>query len=65
MDKAEAFRFFRLLANLDPVVAEAERLKFDGHIDYFLPSVPVACVREGVRVGNAEVEVLSLREPPS
>jgi hypothetical protein len=26
---------------------------------------PVACVREGVRVGSADVEVLSLREPPA
>ena len=63
--KGEAFQFFRLLANLDPEIAGAERLKFDGHVDYFLPSVPVACVREGVRVGDADVEVLSLREPPA
>jgi type IV secretion system protein TrbE len=65
MEKAEAFQFFRLLANLDPELAGAEQLKFDGHVDYFLPSAPVACVGEGIRIGDADVEVLSLREPPA
>lgn len=65
LDKREAFAFFRLLVNLDPAVTDAERLKYDSHFDYFLPSVPLACTDDGVRIGNTEVEVLSLREPPA
>jgi type IV secretion/conjugal transfer VirB4 family ATPase len=64
LDKQEAFAFFRLLTNLDPAIARSERLKHDSHIDYFLPSLPLACSPEGVSVGNAKLEILSLREPP-
>jgi type IV secretion system protein VirB4 len=63
--KAEAFAFFRLLANLDPEIASAERLKHDSHIDYSMTSLPAACTRDGLRIGEASVEVLSLKEPPS
>lgn len=65
LDKREGFAFFRLLVNLDPGVTAAERLKYDSHVDYFLPSVSLACTEEGIRIGGAEVEVLSLREPPA
>jgi hypothetical protein len=53
------------LANLDQDLATAERLKHDSHIDYYLSSVPVSCTKDGIRIGDAHVEVLSLREPPS
>jgi type IV secretion system protein TrbE len=65
LPKAEAFAFFRLLANLDPEIAASEGLKYDGHVDYQMASLPLACTREGIRVGGAQVEVLSLKEPPA
>lgn len=65
LPKPEAFTFFRLLANLDPEIAASERLKYDGHVDYHMASLPLACTREGIRVGGAQVEVLSLKEPPA
>jgi type IV secretion system protein VirB4 len=65
LPKTEAFAFFRLLANLDPEIAAAERLKYDGHVDYCMASLPLACTRDGIRVGDAQVEVLSLKEPPA
>lgn len=65
LPKGEAFSFFRLLANLDPNVASAERLKYDSHVDFFLPSVCLTCTNSGFRVGEAETEILALREPPA
>ena len=65
LSKREAFSFFRQLTNLDPEIALAERLKYDSHVDYFLPSLPLTCTEDGIRIGNAAVEVLSLREPPT
>lgn len=65
LDKNEAFSFLRLLVNLDPHIAAAESLKHDSHVDFFLPSVPVACTSEGIRIGASSVEVLSLKEPPA
>jgi type IV secretion system protein VirB4 len=65
LTKSKVFAFFRLLANLYPSIAAAEQLKYDSHIDYYMPSSPLACTREGIRVGEAQVEVLSLKEPPA
>jgi len=63
--KMDSFAFLRLLANLDPEVAAAGRLKYDRYIDYYLPSLPLACIDDGIRLGEAQVEVLSLKEPPA
>jgi len=65
LGKTEAFQFFRLLANLDQDLGAAERLKHDSHVDYYLSSVPLSCTSEGIRIGDAELQVLSLREPPA
>ena len=65
LSKREAFSFFRQLTNLDPEIAMAERLKHDSPVDYFLPSLPLTCTEDGIRIGNAAIEVLSLREPPT
>ncbi len=62
--KREAFAFFRLLTNLDPSIAAAEQLKYDRHIDYYMASSTLACTGEGMRIGQAQLEVLSLKEPP-
>ena len=64
LEKGGVFDFFRLLVNLDPEIAAAEQLRYDEHVDYFLPSVKIACTTEGLRIGQADVEVLCLREPP-
>ena len=64
LPKSEAFSFLRLLINLDPEIAAADQLKYDEHVDRFLPSVKVACTTDGLLIGSANVEVLSLREPP-
>ena len=64
LKKSEAFAFFRLLTNVDPHVAGAERLKYDSHVDYYMPSLPLACTGQGIRIGEAQLEVLSLKEPP-
>jgi type IV secretion/conjugal transfer VirB4 family ATPase len=65
LPKTDAFQLFRLLGNLDPEIAAAERLKYDGHVDYFIPSLPLACTSDGIRLGEAQLEVLSIKEPPS
>jgi type IV secretion system protein VirB4 len=65
LPKGEAFAFLRLLANLDPQLADAARLKYDDRVDYFLPNVQLACTNAGLQLGDAELEVLSMREPPS
>jgi type IV secretion system protein VirB4 len=62
--KAEAFQFFRLLGNLDQGIAGAERLKHDNHVDYYIPSFSLACTSDGIRLGDAQLDVLSLKEPP-
>ncbi|MGI9070436.1 MAG: VirB4 family type IV secretion system protein [Bryobacteraceae bacterium] len=64
LEKREAFAFFRLLTNLDPEIASAERLKYDSHLDYYMTSLPLACTQDGIRIGKAQLEVLSLKEPP-
>jgi len=64
LDKQETFAFFRLLVNLDPEISGAEGLKHDCHVDYYLASSPLSCTRNGLSVGAAQLQVLSLREPP-
>jgi type IV secretion system protein VirB4 len=64
LDKADAFQFFRLLGNLDQDLAGAERLKYDSHVDHYVSTVPLACTIDGIRLGDAKLEVLSLRQPP-
>ena len=63
--KQEAFQFFRLLCNLDPEIARSEKLKRDSHVDYYLASSPLTCSEDGIQLGSADVEVLSLKEPPA
>jgi type IV secretion/conjugal transfer VirB4 family ATPase len=65
LNKHDAFAFFRLLANLDPQVAESEKLKHDSHVDFYMASQTVACASEGLAIGRVPVEVLSMKEPPS
>jgi type IV secretion system protein TrbE len=63
--KHEAFRFFRQLLNYAPHVASGASLKYDTHLDYFVADSTVECHRDHLRVDDARVKVLSLKEPPS
>lgn len=64
LSKQEAFGLFRLLANLDQPLAEAENLKYDNYLDHRVGSAMVACSWDGISVDLKHVEVLTLREPP-
>ena len=65
LSKADAFRFFRYLLNIDPDVASRARLSYDTHLDYFVADSAVECERAHLVVGHRLVKVLSAKEPPS
>ena len=65
LPKAEAFRFFRRLVNYAPAVVDAARLTHDTHLDYFVSDSTVECHRDHLLVGDRQVRVLSMKEPPS
>jgi type IV secretion system protein VirB4 len=65
LPKAEAFRFFRRLANCDRATADHAPLTHDTHLDYFVADSPVECHRDHLLVGRHAVKVLSLKEPPA
>jgi hypothetical protein len=52
-----------LTAGSPGTIAKVEYLKFDGHVDYYMPSLLLACTRDGLRLGEARVEVLSPTSP--
>ncbi len=64
LEKAAAFAFLRRLVNLDPVVADNVRLKYDRHTDYFMADSPLACHPGHLRMGENFVKVLTLKEAP-
>ena len=63
--KAEAFRFFRQLVNLDPATAAAGTLTYDTHLDYFVADSAIECHRDHLVIGDRLVKVLSMKEPPT
>jgi type IV secretion system protein VirB4 len=65
LHKEEAFGLFRILLNLDPARAASARLSHDVHLDYFVADCGVDCHRDRLVVGNRQVKVLSMKEPPS
>ena len=65
LPKADAFQFFRVLANLDRDTARMQTLRHDSHVDFYMTSSATAPHRDGLRIGHQNVEVLSLRELPS
>jgi type IV secretion system protein VirB4 len=65
LPKADAFRFFRGLVNYSPAVVDAARLTHDTHLDYYVSDSTVECHRDHLLVGDREVRVLSMKEPPS
>ena len=65
LHKAEAFGFFRNLLNLDPARVAAAKLSHDVHLDYFVADCGVDCHRDRLVIGNRQVKVLSMKEPPA
>ena len=65
LQKAELFRFLRLLLNYEPAVVDASALSHDVHVDYFAADSPVDCDRDNLTVGHRAVKVLSMKEPPN
>jgi hypothetical protein len=64
LEKAEAFRFLRLLASLDPEIAAAEVLHYDNHLDQHLTANMLTIEPLGVRNHRTRPEVLTLRKLP-
>jgi type IV secretion/conjugal transfer VirB4 family ATPase len=65
LGKADAFRFFRKLVNIDGAAAGAANLSYDTHLDYFVGDSAIECHRDHLVVGDQLVKVLSMKEPPS
>src|SRR5262249_1561039 len=63
--KQDAFRFFRQLVNYDHRTAATTRLKYDTHLDYFVGDSAIDCHRDHLVVGDQQVKVLSMKEPPA
>ena len=63
--KADAFRFFRRLVNVDGATAAAASLSHDAHLDYFVGDSAIECHRDHLMIGDQLVKVLSMKEPPS
>jgi type IV secretion system protein VirB4 len=65
VSKRRAFQFFRRLANYDPEKAEAVRLREDTFLDYHVCDSALECHRGHLRLDDAYVRVLTLKEPPA
>jgi len=65
LDRAQSFLFLRRLLNPDRAKAEAIRLKHAVHVDFFAADSDLECHRNHLRLGNAFVKVLTLKEPPA
>jgi type IV secretion/conjugal transfer VirB4 family ATPase len=63
--KVDAFQFFRHLVNYDASTQMAAPRVHDTHLDYFIADSAVECHRDHLVVGNRQVKVLSMKEPPS
>src|SRR3990172_2699332 len=65
LGKQEAFTFFRRVLNYDPVRADSVRLREDALLDYDVCDATLECHRTHLRLDDAYVRVLTLKEPPS
>ncbi|HKW35207.1 MAG TPA: type IV secretion system DNA-binding domain-containing protein [Candidatus Acidoferrum sp.] len=63
LDKQEAFAVLKRTLNFDPPALEAAKLKHDTFLDYYLVESHLECHRGYLRVGDAYVKVLTLKEP--
>jgi len=65
LPKNDAFKMFRRLMNVDPVVRENDHLKYDVLLDKYLVSTPIECYRDHLDLGGYHTRVLILREEPA
>ena len=65
LGKSEAFRFLQSLVNYPPSLDGSAPLKYDTHVDYFMADGNVECHRDRLTVGQAQVRVLTMKEPPN
>ena len=63
--KADAFRFFRKLVNINGAATALANLNHDTHLDYFVGDAAVECQRDHLVIGDQLVKILSMKEPPS
>jgi type IV secretion system protein VirB4 len=63
--KREAFRFFRHLLNYTSWKRDVPALKYDTHLDVYASDSTVECHRDCLRVDEAYVKVLTMKEPPA
>lgn len=65
LPKEQAFRVFRRLLNYDPLKSDAVGLKHDTFLDYYVCDSALECHRGYLRLDDAYVKVLALKEPPA
>jgi type IV secretion/conjugal transfer VirB4 family ATPase len=65
LGQQEVFAFLRTLLNYDRERAEAGRLKYLTNLDYYASDSTLECHRDHLRLGDAYVKVLVLKEPPT
>jgi type IV secretion system protein VirB4 len=65
LPKREAYAFFRRLFNYAPAVADHARLREDRFLDYDLGDSALECHRTHLRLDDAYIRVLTLKEPPA
>ena len=65
LPKGEAFTFFRRLLNYAPAKADGLRLREDTFLDYHVCDSALECHRTHLRLDDAYVRVVTLKEPPA
>lgn len=64
LSKGEAFTFLRRLVNLTPGKAEAVRLKYNNHLDYFMADSQMKVTESGLWMEGQHVHLYSMKEEP-
>ena len=65
LTKGEVFRFLRHLVNYAPWKREHPTLNYDTHLDVYVADSTLECHRDCLRVDDAYVKVLTMKEPPA
>ena len=65
LPKREAFTFFRRLVNYAPAKADGVRLREDAFLDFDVCESALECHRTHLRLDDAYVRVVTLKEPPT
>jgi type IV secretion system protein VirB4 len=65
LDRNESFALLRRLLNPDRRKADAVRLKYNRAVDFQAVDSELACFRNHLRLGDAYLKVLTIKEPPA